>query len=249
MIKPLIMAGSINRPSLPLLKWISDPVILVEPQQLETYKREHPEIEYVVLPEGGRGFSYMMNQMVAEAMKRKQRYFIFTDDDVYGLKNRNGMVKKWDRLKDGATRKALQEAVEYAQSNDLAQLSISFAGASWGAKKALDSHAGAWGVYICDSWAIKSVGGFDETLWIFSDWEMSARLIKNGYKCCRTNLITFEHKMRGMEGGADFLYKNKEKVTKACHQIASRYGDSVRIKWVETHGQHEIRFNWKSLKP
>lgn len=249
MNNPLIMAGSLGRPHLPLLKWIPDPVILIEQEQMVSYMQAHPELEYVVLPKSGQGFSYMMNQMVAEARKRGQRYFVFTDDDVYGFKARNSVADKFTRIQGAEVRLRLAEAVAYCEEHKLAQLAISFAGASWGAKRPHDEPTGSWGVYVCDAVAVWSVGGFDEKLWLFADWEMSARLIKAGYRCARTNLLTFEHKMRGMDGGAQFLYEKKEKVTEACQLIASKYGTSVRIKWIPKHGQHEIRFNWKALNP
>lgn len=246
-IEPLVISGSLSRPHLPLLKWINNPLILVEPQEEQIYKAEHPELQYKVLPESGRGFSYMMNQMVNAATELGQRYFIFTDDDVFGLKARASLEEKFQRVSGDEARNLLREAVSFAQEHDLAQLAISFSGQSWSAKKAFVGPTGSWGVYICDAWAIRSVGGFDEDLWIFSDWEMSARLIRAGYKCWRTNLLTFEHKMRGMDGGAAWLYEHKEKVSQACSQISTRYGEAVKIKWVEAHGQHEIRFNWKKL--
>lgn len=249
MTTPLIMAGSLGRPSLPLLKWIADPVILVEPQELELYKAQHPEIDYVVLKESGKGFSYMMNAMVSEAIKRNQRYFVFTDDDVFGLKTRPSLSEKFSRVQNEEARAALRGAVDMAARLEAAQLAISFSGQSWGVKKAYNEPVGSWGVYVCDAFAIKAIGGFDEDLWIFSDWDVSARLIKTGHRVIRTNLITFEHKMRGMEGGADWLYKNQEKVQQACRKLENRFGpEVVKVTWVEAHGQFEVRFRWAALK-
>ncbi len=91
------------------------------------------------------------------------------------------------------------------------------------------------------------MGGFDEKLWIFSDWEMSARLIAGGYQCARTNLVTFEHKMKSMPGGAAGIYERQDKVQEACQLIAGKYGDAVKIKWVPAHNQYEVRFNWKKF--
>lgn len=241
------MAGSLGRPHLPLLKWIKDPVVLVEPQEAQAYTEKHKDIDFVVLPESGRGFSYMMNQMVKEAARRGEDYFVFTDDDVFGLKRRGAVADKFSRVSHEDARQTLQDAVSFARDKGLAQLAVSFSGQSWAAKKALVGPTGAWGVYICNTNAVRAVGGFDENLWIFADWELSARLIKSGYACWRTNLITFEHKMRGMDGGAQWLYANKEKVQQACIRVASQYGNAVKIKWVEAHGMHEIRFNWKAL--
>lgn len=247
MKEPLILCGSLGRPHLPLLKWAERPVILVEPQELDLYNSQHPELEYVVLPKSGQGFSYMMNQMVKACRDRGERYFIFSDDDVTGLRARPKIGGDWKTLSPSEATVELSKVVEIAKAQEIAQVAISFAGQSWGVNKAYQHPVGAWGVYVCDALAVQAVGGFDESLWIFSDWEMSARLIQAGYHTMRTNLVTFVHKMRGMEGGADWLYQHKDRVQEACLRIKAKYGDAVRIEWVPEHGQHEIRFTWKKL--
>jgi len=244
-----IICGTLGRPHLPLLKWCADPLLLVEPQEYELYKSLQPHLRYKVLPESGKGFTYMMNQMLKTANDMGLEYFVFTDDDVLGIKGRNNINENFKTLKPEGAKERINQLVELAKKNDIAQLAVSFSGQSWGAKKTWDEPAGSWGVYISSVKALRAVGGFDERLWLFSDWEMSARLIQAGYRVLRNNLLTFEHKMRGMGGGADWLYQNKAKVQEACQIIQTRYGENaVRIKWVEKYGQHEIRFNWKALK-
>lgn len=243
-----ILCGSLGRPHLPLLKWCPNPKILVEPQELELYQQANPHLQFHVLPESGKGFTYMMNRMLAYANELGLDYFVFTDDDVFGFKSRMSLEDNFKSIKGQDVLDKLSRSVEIMDKYNLAQMAISFSGQSWGAKKQFDEPAGSWGVYISSVKALRAVGGFDERLWLFSDWEMSARLIKAGYRVIRNNLLTFEHKMRGMGGGADWLYKNQAKVQEACQLIQTRYGeDTVRIKWVPKHGQHEIRFNWKNL--
>jgi hypothetical protein len=247
--EPLVLCGSLSRPHLPLLKWVLSPQILVEPAQLELYQAAHPGLNYHVLPEGGRGFSYMMNRMVETALKLGRRYFYFSDDDILGVKGRGKGTDKFRTLKPEEIVLQFSELEARAERDQIAELAISFSGSSWGNPREWVEPTGAWGLYLIDAYAIQAVGGFDEDLWLFADWEMSARLIQSGYRCARTNLLTFEHKMRGMEGGADWLYKQKARVEAAVRKLHSKYGPEVcRVEFIEQHQQYEIRFNWRKLK-
>lgn len=248
MDKLVIFSGSRKRLSLPLLRWCAKPTILVEPQELESYRNAHPSQDIQSLPDNNRGFSFLMNQMVQRTLALDCRYFVFTDDDVTGVKIRSSLQEKFYSPAPEIVEKALQNCINYASKKSLAQLALSFSGQSWSAKKSIDSTVGAWGVHITDAKAVSRVGGFDETLAVFGDWDMSARLILGGYETERTNLFSFVHKMKSMEGGAADIYARKELVKDAAERVVRKFGSEVsRVKYVESHGLHEVRFNWKKL--
>ena len=244
-----ILTGSLSRTSLPLLKWAPDPIVFVEPQEFDLYRTIHTGIKIKQHPRAKMGFSGMMNELVRYTLESGRRYFCFTDDDVFGMKYRSSCDEKFKRISGPEVQLRLSEALQTMKSAGAAQMMISFAAVSWGVKVPYQSPVGAWGVYLCDARAIKTVGGFDETLWIFADWELSARLIQAGYRCMKTNLLTFEHKMKSMEGGAASLYRDKDRMLEACERVRSRYPHACRVKFVPEHGQHEVRFNWRALEP
>lgn len=244
--KPIWLCGSKGRPHLPVKAW-AKPEIIVEPQELELYKAQNPGFSFHVLPESDRGFSYMMNAMIRICLARGYRYFVFTDDDVLGLKARESVADKFTRVKHETAQEAVQKEFEFMKAQGLSQLAISFSGQSWSATKPYVEPSGSWGVYICDAVAAQAVGGFDEKLILFADWDMSARLLQAGCRVARTNLVTFEHKMRGMAGGAEGLYAQKERVKASAERVAAKYGPGARVVFVEKHDQFEVRFNWKAL--
>lgn len=247
--KVLIITGSKNRVSLPLLKWISDPVVLIEPQEQDLYQKQHPDLRFHVMPKNDMGFAYMMNQMVDLTLKLGYRYFVFTDDDVTGFKVRKSIDDKFVSIKHDQVRQYLLEMQNEAEQSFLSQYHISFHGQSWGAKKPYQDHVGSWGVHITDAKVVKHLGGFDESLLIFNDWELSARMIKNGYMTRRSNLAGFLHKMKSMDGGAQEVYKKKAKVKEAAERIESLYKGNCKVIWVPEHELHEVRFNFKGLVP
>jgi len=239
-----ILTGSRQRLSLPLLRWCPSPIVFVEPQEIKYYLEAHPGIFFHELSKNDGGFSYLMNQMINYTLDRGERYFLFTDDDVTDLRIRKGLTEKFSRVPDSLWTDRLKD---FAEANDLAQLAVSFAGQSWAAKKEIQYGVGAWGVHLTDAKAVRAVGGYDESLPCFGDWDISARLLQAGYLTARTNLVTFVHKMKSHEGGACDVYKKKRLVEEAAHRVAAKFPGCATVKWVESHGLHEVRFNWKKL--
>jgi len=243
----LVLAGSKQRMWLPLLRYLPDPTIMVEPQEHADYTAAHPSLNFVRLDEDDRGFGYMMNALCAYTLAQGERYFVFTDDDVTGLRQRVSLQHKFRGIPPDRTRQALTAAAHTAQEEDLAQYAVSFAGQSWGAGASRTTPTGAWGVHVTDAVAVTEVGGYDEDLAVFSDWEMSARLLAAGYRTARTNLLSFVHTMRSEPGGAAHLYAQKERVKASAEKVAARYPDAARVIYVEKHDQYEVRFNWRKI--
>lgn len=239
------ITGSRQRLSLPLLRWCPDPLVLVEPQELGAYRAAHPNVQIEPLQKNDGGFSYLMNQMVRRTIEAGDRYFAFTDDDVTDLRWRESLTDKFVRVP--VVEIVLASLFAIAQAEDLAQLAVSFAGASWGAKSARQDGLGAWGVHITDARAVRAIGGYDETLPCFGDWDMSARLLQAGYRTSRTNLVTFVHKMKSQPGGAADVYSQQERVREAAERVAAKFPGAASVRWVPAHGLHEVRFNWRKL--
>jgi len=230
--------GSKNRPNFPMARLVNGATLLVEPQDLSLYKMLHGEsFKIGILPENDKGFTYMVQNLLEQAEKDKAKYFMFCDDDIYGFKNRDKTPFIFDQM--------FAEGVQLMARNGYSQLMISFAGHNWYEEGLVKEKAGAWGCFIGKTEDMLRVGGYDLSLPLFSDWDMSAKLIQAGFKTACWYQPMFSHKMKGMKGGAEFLYKDGENTKKAIAILKERYGDAVRE--VEAHGQKEARFDWKKL--
>lgn len=245
----MIYTGSRDRVTLPLLRWCPPELltVLVEPHNADEYRATHPGLRLVVLDDDDRGFAYMMNAMVRQASLDGHRWFVFTDDDVTDLRVRKHIGDRFVACREADAAARLAELVDAASALRLAQLAVSFAGASWSAKKPTTEPVGAWGVHVTDGAAVEAVGGYDESLLIFNDWEMSARLLVNGHRCARTNLLSFVHKMKSMGGGAADTYARTAEVAEAARRVAARYPAAARVVRDEAHGLDEVRFRWSAL--
>lgn len=247
----IVYTGSKARFAMPIVRWLPPHHIkvFVEPSEADEYFRRYPDADLVVLGKNDGGFGYMLNSMVQHALEIGQRHYMFSDDDVFGLTARESMNKKFHRIDGDLAASVLQKHMHLARDNRLAQLAVSFAGHSWGARRATDESIGAWGMFVADPAAAASVGGYDETLPIFNDWDLSAKLLLAGHRTARTNLLSFQHKMKSQPGGAQTIYDRAERVQQAAMELQARYGtEAVRVKHVAGHGLVEPRFNWKKLK-
>jgi hypothetical protein len=241
------LTGSKGRLSLPISRWTSAPTVLVEPAEFDAYRDQHPKLNIWAMERDGAGFGYLLNYMVDHTLKHGSRYLVFADDYLLGLRLRPRIGTKWKTVKFDEAQRVIQLLVNLCATSGYAQVAAAFEGHAAFARREYDTPVGAWGLHVTDCQAVQAVGGYDESLRIFHDWEMSARLICAGYKTCRCNLVAFRHKMKSMPGGAECVYQDGDAVKEAAEQVRAKYPWACKTKYVESHGLWEIRFNWKAL--
>ena len=239
-----VYIGSRNRLKFPAKEIFGKRIVLfVEPQFIEDYRKKHPELEIVDIGENDKGFAFMLNAMLKYANEKGEKYYLFCDDDIYGLKIRK--EKKLVRVKD--VDKFLKQGESVMETFGFSQLGVSFQGHNWYEEGLLKPNGAVWGMGFMNVRALTKIGGYDGKLAIFNDYEITARLLSGGYDNAIWYYYTFEHKMLGMEGGLDFIYKQKDKINGAIATLVQRYPYATKVIKHEGHQQNEIRFNWKKL--
>ena len=234
-----ICIGSRKRVPFPMSKLVSGANVFVEPQEFEEYRKEHGSLQKIVkLEKNNGGFAYMCNQQLAWAKKNKHPYYMFCDDDVFGFSGRASKMVDLNIF--------FKEGVSIMKQKGLSQLMMSFQGHNWFYKGELKSRIGAWCVVINCTQDLLNVGGYDESLTIFNDWDVSAKLLLTGRKTACWYEYMFAHKMKSLPGGAADIYKKREVTLKAAKYMQQRYGEKV-VRIVEAHGQLEPRFRWGVL--
>jgi hypothetical protein len=188
------------------------------------------------------GFGFVMNEIVKFSRENGEKYVLFSDDDIFGLKKRER--GKLRNMKGGETQEFLAKAEEIMKEKDLAQLAVSFIGHNWYEKESIKSPSGCWGMVFLDVDKITEAGGYETYTKLFNDFELSARLLKKGYKTATWYDYAFEHKMDSMTGGAHDIYRKNEILKGYCKEIMKNYGDECKMIVSKT-GKNELRFNWK----
>jgi hypothetical protein len=216
-----------------------DMTLFLEPQDKEKYKERTEGSQVVIIPKDNMGFGYVLKYIVDWCYSRGERYILFADDDIFGLKRKD---KKEFSVSD-----FLLEAEKIMKENYYAQLMISFSGHNWYYKERIKERIGAWGMVLLDLKQITEIGNYDSCLKIFSDWDISARLISKGKKVACLYDYMFLHKMKSKDGGAMEYYKNNNFMKVNCLYMKKKYREKVKIIFHKEHNQFEIRFNWKKL--
>jgi hypothetical protein len=236
-----IFIGSKNRLLFPMQKLLSGATLFAEPQDYEDYSLLHGKAFRIVkLKKDDGGFGFLLNSMLSYAKNKKYSHYCFCDDDITGFSTRN--------TKFIGIMNLLQEMEKISIRNKYSQLSLSFKGHNWFFKEGdIKENVGTWCFILNNTDDIMSVGGYDETLPIYNDWDMAANLIKCKLKTACYYGSMFDHKMKSMEGGASEIYKKQELLDKAAGILKKKYGEEC-IREVSAHGQKEIRFIWGKLK-
>jgi hypothetical protein len=243
-----VLIGSRQRLDFPTKKIFPDFVLFVEKEEFDIYKKKYPANEIVCLKESNKGFGYLMNSMVDYTLERGDRYFFSCDDDILGLKKRTTGIKLISIDKPEDIDLFFKEGDIFISAMDLAQLGVSFQGQNWYWGDPLKLNTAVWGMAFLDAKAIKAVGGYITEVPLFTDYEITARLIKNGYKVGVWYDYAFDHKMKGIKGGNESFYKNQDIVNHSINYVSQRYPECTKIIFHENHGINEIRFLWNKIK-
>lgn len=254
-----VFIGSKGRPNFPLSKLLIGAYLIVEKEEYQIYKNIYGNFyNFLILPESNKGPAYMLNFMLKSAKELGFEYYMYCDDDLLGfmeahetLNIRNGQV---------SIDKVFAEGVDLMKENNYSQLGMGFIGHNFYRKdkitgmktfekKEIIELTGPWAMFIARAQDLIDVGGYDEPLGIFIDYEISARLLKNGYKTATWYKYMFDHKMKSLSGGSSDVYGKIEKLNIARNMLLKSYGSEI-IKLVDSHNQPEVRFNfrkcWKS---
>jgi len=234
-----VFIGSKSRLLFPMAKLYYPIHLFIEPQEKEDYTALYSHWhKIIVMPKNDCGFPYLLNQMLKHAAENRIEYFMFSDDDIRGIVDRRNQPTDLDKV--------FREMINIMQAKKYSQFMLSFIGHNWFTKEDIKEKIGAWGIMINRTADLVAVGGYDDKIKIFNDYDMSAKLIRDGYKTACYYKYMFKHKMKGMDGGAAGIYKQPEIMTNAIAYLKNKYGSDC-VREVEKHGQKEIRFNWGKL--
>jgi len=236
-----LFIGSKARFQFPMQKLVNGATLFVEPQEARIYLSLYRDrFRFKVLKHNDGGFAYLLNAMLAQAESEGLGWYAFCDDDIYGFRFRGKRMFEINTM--------MIEVRAMMVERQLAQLMVSFAGHNWYEAGDLKTHVGCWGFILNDVAALRAVGGFDADLPTFTDWDMSARLLRAGYQTGCWYGAMFAHRMKSQPGGQQAFRGRAERLDNCITRLQERYGANV-VKRIIAHNQPEPRFRWSLIKP
>jgi len=237
----IVATGSRGRLNYTMRRFFPEHVLFVEPDEADRYRATAaPTVTVVTLDAGGRGFGYLMASITRYVRAAGERYFLFVDDDITGMRVRGGRPFNRDEFLAGAER--------LIRDRGWAQLGISFAGHNWYEARDVREDVAVWGMAVVDAEAVEAVGGYAEDLMLFADYEITARLLEHGYHVGVWYDYMFCHKMRGQPGGAAVLYDDVELTRRMAEAVRARYPRAARVFFHRNHGIWEVRLDWRRIR-
>jgi len=235
----IITIPSKNRIDYTAGKTFKKHTLFVEPQDYEKYTKLFKEQKIIKIGENDKGFSFVLNEIVKYTLEQKEKYFLFIDDDIFGMKRKD--KKEFD------AKKFAKKAEKLIQEKKYAQLGISFGGHNWFESEEIKENKAVWGMGVMDAEVIDKIGGYDKNLILFSDYEITARLLLNGYNVGIWYKYFFLHKMKSKEGGAMVYYKQSNLIKEQCEYLQNKYGKLCKMFFNKSHGIYEVRFDWRKI--
>jgi hypothetical protein len=233
---PEVFIGSKSRLFFPTAKRLYGATLFVEPNEYDDYFNLYGETFNVIkLEKNNGGFAFLLNSMLKYAKENNIKEYFFADDDILGFGFRDkssNLLKEMEKMKEIA-------------KQGYSQVMMSFSGHNWYCQEELKEKIGAWCFILNQTDDLIKAGGYDEEIPIYNDWDISANLIKHGFKTACYYGAFFNHKMASGKGGAEYLYKKQETLDKAALLLTKKYGNVLRTK--KAHNQLEIRFDWRKL--
>jgi len=237
-----LFIGSKNRIEFPMYKRIKGAYLFVESQEYDAYKKRHGNnFKYVKIKKNNQGFGYLVHRMQQFAIKKGFKYWMFCDDDILNYSTRERKPVKLKTIYE-----ELVKDIKQTPGGRGSQAMISFRGHNWFYKKDIKYNIGAWCILVNATEKIDAVGGYDKKLSAYTDWDMSAKLMRAGYYNSCNYKYCFDHVMKMSKKGGNDVYQKQSLLDAARDKLRERYGYGA-IREIESHGRTEIRFIWKKI--
>jgi hypothetical protein len=218
----------------------------IEPQDLEKYKKYETIFNIIDIKENDKGFGYLMNFINEFCLSIGEKYYIFIDDDVTKIMERK--KEKTKELNPEEIKNNFLELEKDAIENNFSQLGLCYINHRFDFTKIFIENF-CFCVFLNNAQDIKDIGGYDIRLKIFSDSELSARLMYNKKKCAIKTNFVFVHQMGKNKGGSDIFYKNKELSKEMTQIIINKIGkEFVKEIYHEKYNMFLPRFSWSKIR-
>jgi hypothetical protein len=224
-----------------LLGSISNMWLVVEPQELEKYKANYSDFNYIELPENDKGITYVRNFILNFSNKMGYDWFWMLDDDISGIFRREGTKLIRDN-------NALYTA-ENLIGNNTGQISLEYRQFAWSATKefVLNSYND---VCVCINVQVakKNDIKYREYLTLKEDRDFTMQIIKAGYDVKRTTLSAFTAPKNGSnEGGLKCVYDTSGRELEASKRMVEIWGENICRLKTKPDGRKDVKIMWKEI--
>ena len=238
-----VIIPSKSRPFSTIFRELPDATIVVEPQEVATYRRLNPAHSIVVLPENNRGLAYS-RQFILDMMRQQGvDWFWMIDDDVkYTYRVENGETIK-EPIKDVlASAEIVITAVD-----GVALGALEYSQYAWGQKKpyALNSYCD---VCVLLNASCTEPARYRLDISLKEDRDFAMQVIASGALTMRTSKFAFHSPKNGQNsGGLQPLYRTPGYEDEVCQRVVDYWGHGFCNLQTKKTGRRDLKINWRAL--
>lgn len=216
------------------------PIVVVEPNDRQTYYNAYPDAEIAVLPENDKGITYARNFCLNRAREMGVKWFWMMDDDIKDL-----FVVQRKKCVKVAWKPALGAAEKHiSRFQDAAIGALEYQQYAWSSTSdyAFNSYCD-----VCVLISVEKTMDLSYTPEVKEDRDFVLQVLQKGFAAVRTRKIAFTVPKNGSnKGGLHDLYASgKER----------RWSENMIKKWpgicewnIKKDGRPDVKINWKLLR-
>ena len=224
-----------------LLGSISNMWLVVEPQELEKYKANYSDFNYIELPENDKGITYVRNFILNFSNKMGYDWFWMLDDDISGIFRREGTKL----IRDNNALYSTEDLID----NNTGQISLEYRQFAWSASRdfILNNYNDVC-VCINAKKAIENNISYREYVSLKEDRDFTMQVIKSGLDVKRSTLSAFSAPKNGSnEGGLKNVYDTSGRELEASKRMVELWGENICKLQVKSDGRQDVKIMWKEI--
>jgi glycosyltransferase involved in cell wall biosynthesis len=238
---PILIASKGRADNIKTLTHFPDAIILVEPQELEEYKKHSKNV--VSIEQNDQGIAYVRNFALQFARKNNYDWFWMMDDDIraFVMHNNGKAVRVSGKKAIDWSEKAL------LQTKGVGQAALEYSQYVWSSKGGF-----SWNSYcdvcVCINVELTKDLEYDRNVNLKEDRDFTIQVLKKGHTTLRIQTFGFECPENGSnKGGLQEVYAQPDNEKEAVIKMCKKHPDCISSQEKNT-GRIDCKIDWKFFK-
>lgn len=234
-----------GRPKCPTARLVKKAIIVVEPQDYESYKANFPDHEFWVLSENDKGLSNTRNTILELGRQAGHKWIWMLDDDI----------KHFVTYAQGSSSNVSWETISgnldpYLESRpEIGQAAIEYSQLAWNQVGDKKCEYGYCDVAVAINIEATRDLSYRPYVVLKEDRDFTLQILRKGFKTVRFVKYAFIAPKNGSNrGGLYDLYHQKDRELLAVQRMMELWGPDICKLHVKKDGRTDVKINWKYFK-
>ena len=212
--------------------------LFVEPQEVDLYSENYPNLEIVNIELNDNGLVYARDYVRKYAIEKNDEWYWHLDDDVKFQVNKKG------KIRDAPIEEITVLEGFIGKLVGVGQVGLEYSQFAWSATKAFRYNT------YCDSFICNNVKAFknvayDESVLLKEDRDVTLQVLASGNKTVSISKYCFSGPKNGSnKGGLYDVYQGEKEEASSRAMVAKWGGDICKFN-IKKDGRPDVKINWR----